>query len=434
MRIHVAVALVGGALVLAACGGGPTPEVNDARGTEPENAAEPLTYDCYGVSGTAEELTGGPRLTEFRDHPGFETFAAESWAELESWVVVDASDDRLAGVREEEEPTEGQAGQRRTHERLEVSLVAAESLREPEDRWMVTSAGECSLQAVLRGLGSAHLVVDPESPPTPDSEEIALLVTEAACASGESAEGRVEVVDVETNDEEVRVVLGVKPREGGGECPSNPQTPFTLQLGEPLGDRVVLDAAVLPPKVIWPSSDETAAASPTDGEGPGSPIAPTSCTGSPGDPAACTEPPLDENGNIVPESERDVVRQQTPDGEAAVELVFASSRVARDQEVTFWMVNRGEVDLGYGLLFTVHRLENGEWVEQPWPEDYAAPAILLALPSGAYSSSQTWPVDDGPHQAPGQYRVSWPVRWEDAPGYEESDIEFDAVGFFEVTS
>lgn len=267
MRTHVAAALGGAAIVLAGCGGSSTPGVDDARGTESQRAAGPLTYDCAGtVSGTADELTDGPGPSEFRDHPGYEFFAGWARGELDRWVVVDASDDRLVGIRELDEPEESPDGQRLTHERLEIAPVTetAEGDEELLGEWSLRDAGRCSLQAVLAGLNAAHLVVDGESPPTPDSSEIALLVTETARTCGATAEGRIEVVDVETTDGEVRVVLGVEPQEGAGPCQSHPPTPFTLRLDEPLGDRAVVDAAVLPPKVIWsPSDSAEESASPT---------------------------------------------------------------------------------------------------------------------------------------------------------------------------
>lgn len=257
MRTDVVAALGGAAIILAGCGGGPPPAGRDARGTEPQRAADPVTYDCQGVvTGSAEELTAGPRLAEFRDHPGFEAFAGWAQGETDRWVVVDASDDRLSGIRELDETEESPDGQRLTHTHLEVAPVAevAEGDEELLGQWMPRSFGGCSVQAVLAGLNAAHLVVDGESPPAPGSEEVALLVTETARTCGESAEGRIEVVDVETTDEEVRVILGVEPLEGADPCRARPPTPFTLRLDEPLGGRAVVDAAVLPPKVLWPPS------------------------------------------------------------------------------------------------------------------------------------------------------------------------------------
>lgn len=257
MPIRATAALVGGAMLLVGCAGGPRPAVDDARGSGSERTAEALTYDCHGVvTGTAEELTAGPRPNEFRGHPGYGFLAGWAPGELDRWVVVEASEDRLVGVRELDEPEESPDGQRLTHTHLEVAPVA--EVADGDDallgEWLLRSAGECSLQAVLAGLNAAHVVVDGGSPPTPDAREIALLVTETARTCGTTAEGRIEVVGVETTDDEVSVLLGVEPQAGAAACQYHPPAPFTLRLDEPLGDRAVVDAGVLPPKVLWSPS------------------------------------------------------------------------------------------------------------------------------------------------------------------------------------
>lgn len=248
------------AAALAACGGQDAPVVAQAGSGTPGPTARATpaspaatTYDCYGVVGTAEELTEGPTLDSYTDHAGYETFVQNAQGQPSEWVVVESSDDRLAGVRELPEP-ERMDDQLRTHERLVVELIPAESLPNADrDTWMMSSAGACSLQARLESLGSADLALDPASLPDPKDQSVDLLVTESACASGEPATGRVEVVNVEMTAEEVRVVIGVEPNQGGQDCPSNPATPVTVDLPEPIGDRVVVDAAVYPPKRVTPA-------------------------------------------------------------------------------------------------------------------------------------------------------------------------------------
>ena len=42
----------------------------------------------------------------------------------------------------------------------------------------------------------------------------------------------------------------------GAECPGNPSFPFEVDLGEPVGDRIILDASVDPPFVRpWPPTE-----------------------------------------------------------------------------------------------------------------------------------------------------------------------------------
>lgn len=88
------------------------------------------------------------------------------------------------------------------------------------------------------------------------STMIPLLVTERACNSGETAEGRIQAL-VELSEAGVTVTITVVPRPGAHDCPSNPATPFLLELPEPLGDRALLDGGAEPPLVIVPESPFT---------------------------------------------------------------------------------------------------------------------------------------------------------------------------------
>lgn len=247
------------AAALVACGGQDAPVAAQAGSGSPgpTDRAVPAspavtTYDCYGVVGTAEELTEGPTLDRYTDHAGYETFVQNAQGQPSEWVVVQSSGDRLAGIRELPEP-ERMDDQLRTHERVVVELIPAESLSNADrDTWMLSSAGPCSLQARVESLGPADLALDPASLPDPQDQSLELLVTEAACASGEPATGRVEVINVEMTAEEVRLVIGVEPKEGAQQCPSNPATPVSIDLPEPIGDRVVVDAAVFPSKRVTP--------------------------------------------------------------------------------------------------------------------------------------------------------------------------------------
>jgi hypothetical protein len=83
-----------------------------------------------------------------------------------------------------------------------------------------------------------------------DMTEIPLLVTEEVCASGRSAEGRIEVLEATLTDSELRLDIGVVPFAGDQECPGNPETPYTLVLDEPLGPRDVVDAKSQPDRPI----------------------------------------------------------------------------------------------------------------------------------------------------------------------------------------
>jgi hypothetical protein len=89
---------------------------------------------------------------------------------------------------------------------------------------------------------------------TPAATRIEVLVNERACSGGTSAEGRIAPPTIEYGPETVAITLAVIPVTGDAPCPSNPDTPFTVELDEPLGDRTLLDGGTSPPSP--PSLDE----------------------------------------------------------------------------------------------------------------------------------------------------------------------------------
>jgi len=66
------------------------------------------------------------------------------------------------------------------------------------------------------------------------------VVLEKACASGDSAEGRIHKPEIEYEEDAVIVTVRVRPKGGFQECPANPPTCYLLELDEPLGSRVLL--------------------------------------------------------------------------------------------------------------------------------------------------------------------------------------------------
>ena len=81
----------------------------------------------------------------------------------------------------------------------------------------------------------------------PADTELSLLVNENACASGTSAEGRIQKPDVEYRSDSVVVTIRVRQRGSSESCPGNPDTPYVLRLEEPVGNRQLLDGGQSPP-------------------------------------------------------------------------------------------------------------------------------------------------------------------------------------------
>ena len=132
--------------------------------------------------------------------PRLVAVAAVAWTPIiASWCS--GAHGEVVLLRERAVPDDRGAGDVRTHERLVVTLAAASNSGSPA--WRLFAFGSCALTVSDHGGGSATVTRDPAEPP----------------------------------------------------CPSNPPTPFTVDLDEPLGDRLLLDASTLPPRPITlPSS------------------------------------------------------------------------------------------------------------------------------------------------------------------------------------
>ena len=109
--------------------------------------------------------------------------------------------------------------------------------------------------------GLVWLVQPREGPPEPatwrvdgrldrSSTELPLRVQERSCASGMTADGRVEPPEISYGDEQVTIAIRVRPQGGDVDCPSNPETPLMVRLREPVGTRAVVDGAAQPPVTV----------------------------------------------------------------------------------------------------------------------------------------------------------------------------------------
>lgn len=76
--------------------------------------------------------------------------------------------------------------------------------------------------------------------PKASSTEIPVRVSEAACASGTPATGRMEI-KVSYSPSAVTIDIKVEPLKGDQSC-VGVETPYTVKLREPLGERELVDA------------------------------------------------------------------------------------------------------------------------------------------------------------------------------------------------
>jgi hypothetical protein len=212
---------------------------------------------CMGVSVFREAQEAQVPVAEIGE-PGRTALAEAVWDDgtpinippNQGWYLAAMTDEYVAVMREVDAvPDDFYGPVPPDHDILAVSWVGDATNLEPG--WYGSQSSSCALSVDLGDLGVPELQL--QSPTEPASQELHLLVTEPACNSGQDAEGRIEVVSIEESDERVAVLLGVRPRGGGQTCPSNPATPFTVTLAEPLGSREVVDAGLADKRVVAPA-------------------------------------------------------------------------------------------------------------------------------------------------------------------------------------
>ncbi|NAS24899.1 hypothetical protein GT755_24840 [Herbidospora sp. NEAU-GS84] len=216
-------------LLAAACGGDPPPV-----------ATAPVPSHTYACGGEPVALTGldGPPTTRLgpNGQAALKGGEVRAPADLEAWRIVEETDDRVALIRELDTPVQ-HGSILQTHQYLLIERYGR------DDAWNLRMSGRCDLRQVVPGHGEAALAFASAT-----GTRLNLWVTEKDCASGRPATGRIKLAALEETDQEVRVVVAVRPVDGSVTCQGNPRTPFTVELSRPLGDRTVVDAAVHPPR------------------------------------------------------------------------------------------------------------------------------------------------------------------------------------------
>ncbi len=245
------------ALFLAGCGGpAPSPSTSATATASADGAAgfevvEPgaIRYTCGRFPFGAEILTvvrhdetgPGPLAAALRLHVARNDMDI-NWLPDTGWTLVG-------------QDAQGAEFVTATGEGLMVAAVGR-VIGEPQvpfavDGWVVDGWGGCNPQRMLApGLGAAEWSVAPGQAIGPGTTRFDALVTELACASGQSSEGRIVGPDIVVAEDQVLVTFAVRPQGGteGQTCQGNPSTRVTVTLPEPLGGRALLDGSTLPPR------------------------------------------------------------------------------------------------------------------------------------------------------------------------------------------
>lgn len=111
--------------------------------------------------------------------------------------------------------------------------------------WQTTalqSGGPCDLRTPLaEGLGEVDWRLDPAHSVEPDATTINLLATGRDCSSGQPMGERLQPPAFTTTGDTIFVTLTARQPTGGQECPGNPEEAVVIDIGEPVGDRVLVD-------------------------------------------------------------------------------------------------------------------------------------------------------------------------------------------------
>lgn len=118
--------------------------------------------------------------------------------------------------------------------------------------WTFVRSGQCDLRPVFQGVEAARWELAPGEAPTADTTTIKALVTEQGCASGRSPDGRVLPAAVVYLADHIAITFATRPLPGAHTCEPGPPAVLLLDLEEPIGDRQLLDASIIPPEPRWP--------------------------------------------------------------------------------------------------------------------------------------------------------------------------------------
>ena len=207
------------------------------------NANDPLV-ECRGIGTVRYSRLVDPLSVDEVDHPAVEVLRAEIEAPSPEplpagdWSVMRIDDDRA------------------TFAIIEGNVIAGRaSFRLAGDRWVLSGYGSggrpCESRVPLPpGLGHVRVHLDPNTLPRSASTSIFLFVNEIDCSNGREMGDALQGPQVLETDEAVLVAFAVIPVAGVATCPGSPPTAVTIKLSRPLGERTLLNGAMMPPAPI----------------------------------------------------------------------------------------------------------------------------------------------------------------------------------------
>lgn len=226
--------------------GSPAAEDSAPRSDDPARPSQRVPYPV------TPHITCGGQLAfprkALRNPRGYERLGTEPARALRSFLRTNADD---IG-----QPRSGWFLLALTEQHFEVASGRLPELghmafERGDGAWAWVNSGGCIPSASRNGLeASGWTRRSRRRPVARDATRIAVHVHENDCASGRPATRRVLPPLVHYGRRAITVTYFIRPPTGGQNCPSNPPTPATLRLDEPVGDRVLRDGAPLRPRRV----------------------------------------------------------------------------------------------------------------------------------------------------------------------------------------
>ena len=213
---------------------------------EPAPRAPELVSDGTGLSFTIARMTGadgGPPLDP--DDPAVRGLAIKVAASERSGRP------RLHRGPQEEPSLQGWRELAREEDEVLFGYGAPPTLhtaavRHEGRHWTCVGVGSTRTVRAARGrIRASSWRLDPTYELTVEDTDLRLLVSEQSIAGGKRAHGRIQAPDVHRTDEILLLRLFVTPDIGFKTRGANPETPVIVRLSEPVGDRELLDGAVI---------------------------------------------------------------------------------------------------------------------------------------------------------------------------------------------
>jgi len=226
-------------VVLAACGEG-EPEPMSAVAPARTTTGPALSYTCGTFAFAPEDLSSGPGHDELAPTAQAATLRRYLAGPNRANRRIPASGWRLLGA----DARRAEFGVLNPDDSMWDVIVRAD-----EQVWLVSAPTSCQPRLKFpKGFGRADWTLDPTLPlPGPMATHFDALVTEWSCSGGLSAADRILGPQVVRSPSVVLVTFVVRwPAIAGAGCPVNPATRVSVDLGEPLGLRTLLDGGRLP--------------------------------------------------------------------------------------------------------------------------------------------------------------------------------------------